>query len=167
MALAVGVNSYVTVAEADTYFLDRYGYDLWSPLSNTAKEQALVSACLQMDAMCEWYGYPTDPDQELAFPRDGETTVPDAVKNAQCEIAYMIVVKGSSLSEISVGAAENPLSELKAGSVGLKFDTSKNTNITEAPLVSAYTSALLAPYGDCAMLNAGGRGAKVICVQRA
>lgn len=44
MALAVGTNSWVTVAEADAYFLEKFGASAWAALPNATKEQLLISA---------------------------------------------------------------------------------------------------------------------------
>lgn len=44
MALTVGVNSWATVAEADTYFNDRFNASAWSGFTNTDKETLLISA---------------------------------------------------------------------------------------------------------------------------
>ena len=45
MALTVGTNSWVTVAEANTYFADRFGASTtWASLTNAQKEQLLITA---------------------------------------------------------------------------------------------------------------------------
>ena len=122
-----GVDTYVTVIEADSYFLARYGYESWDALTDTVKEQALVSAFSQMNAMCTWF-------VTLASP------YPQGIKDAQCEIAYAITVTGSTSTD-----AGDPLSELKAGSVTLKFEAGSSGN----PLVNDLTEQLLSEYGLC------------------
>jgi len=133
MPITPGVNTYVTVQEADDYFLARYGYESWALLDELVKEQALVSAFSQMNAMCKWYTVPTDP-------------YPQGMKDAQCEIAYAITVTGSTSTD-----AGDPLSELKAGSVTLKFEAGSGSN----PLVNDITSQLLAEYGMCSASSGG------------
>lgn len=137
--------SYNTVAEADTYFDARYGYDKWAPLDDIQKQQALTSAQQQLDLKCMWYGDPTDPEQDYAFPRDGDTEVPQDIKDAECEIAYNIVSAGSSSAATTEA---DPLSELTAGSVTLKFDTADATT-TSTSLFNDLTDKLLSPYGLC------------------
>jgi len=122
-----GVDTYITVLEADAYFLARYGYESWVLLDEAVKEQALVSAFSQMNAMCTWYEELTDP-------------YPQGLKDSQCEIAFAITVTGSTSTD-----AGDPLSELKAGSVTLKFEAGSSGN----PLVNDLTSQLLAEYGMC------------------
>jgi hypothetical protein len=131
---------YNSTADADAYFAARYGYSKWTPLTSGQKTQALTSAQQELDLQCDWYGYPTDPDQTVAFPRDGETVVPDEVKAAECEIAYAIVDGGSASSE-----ASDLLEQLSTRSVTLQFKVGGKKN----PLVSEKTTKLLKPYGLC------------------
>lgn len=44
MSLTVGVNSWATVAESDSYFADMFGRSAWVSFSNTEKEQLLITA---------------------------------------------------------------------------------------------------------------------------
>ena len=142
MAITVGEDTYVTVAEADTYFTTRYGYDLWDALTEPNKESALVSAAAQLDVMCLWYGSPSEDDQDMAFPRtpDADPT-PQAIKDAQCEMAYSIVAAGSA----DVNAAD-PVTRLKAGDVELEFKVAGGQTST---LVNDYTKNLLRGWGVC------------------
>ena len=133
--------SYNTVAEADAYFSAGYGYDKWPGLDNAAKQQALDSAQRQLDVSCTWYGDKCDSSQDNAFPRTPDCpNVPADVKAAECEIAYNIVSTGST----STGSGAQ-LTEIKAGSVGLKFEAGAAGN----PLVNTLTTKLLLPYGMC------------------
>ncbi len=98
MSAVVGTNSYITVAEADTYFSENYGYEAWDTCSD--KDGALVSATKQLDLMCAWYGSKSDPDQGIEFPRAPDADpVPQEIKNAECEIAYSIVSVGSTATQ--------------------------------------------------------------------
>lgn len=141
MAITVGTDTYGTVAEADTYFAARFGFDKWIPLTELEKEKYLVSAAQQEDVLCLWYGEKSDEDQLLAFPRtpDADPTPLD-IKHAQFEIAYAIVDTNSVSTD-----GGDPLTELKAGSVTLKFDPSATGN----PLVNDLASSLLSAYGIC------------------
>ena len=145
--------SYNTIVEADAYFLAGYGYTKWDALTDPTKQQALESAQQQLDNMCIWYGEPTEEDQDNAFPRDGDTEVPEDVKTAELEIAYAIVDTGSTSTD-----SGDPLSELKAGSVTLKFDAGASSN----PLINDLTDKLLTQYGIC-----GGSGStKLVPMER-
>lgn len=152
MTATVGTNSYVTEAEATAYFADKYGYTSW--VAETNKDGALVSACQQLDNTCQWYGDKVASSQVLEFPRYPDAyPVPQGVKDAQCEIAYNIVATGSTTTE-----ADNPLSELKAGSVSFKFEVKSASN----PIVNDLTNRLLRPFGLCP----GNGGTKTIPLLR-
>ncbi len=141
MTITVGTDTYVTVLEADDYFAVRSGYESWASLPEPDKEKALVSATQQLDFMCTWYGDPADEAQLLAFPRTpGADPTPQGVKNAECEIAYNIVATGSTTTD-----GGDPLTELTAGSVTLKFEPGSTGN----PLVNSIVENSLAPYGLC------------------
>lgn len=70
MAITKGINSYVTLNEADSYFDNRLDVNAWLNADNQMKEQALVTATLQMDEL-SWAGQSQVSDQNLAFPRAG------------------------------------------------------------------------------------------------
>jgi len=156
MTVEVGVNSYVTVAEATAYFAARYGYGSW--VAETNKEGALVSATQILDNYCDWYGYPVADDQALAFPRfaidwEDDGLVPQEIKDAQYEIAYLIITQGSLNQR-----GDDALEEMKAGSVSMKFKARATGN----PLVNALVDSLLLPFGICS----GSGSTKVIPLQR-
>lgn len=89
-------NSYVSVAEADSYHLSRNNTD-WAKLTNTKKEAALLYATSYIDAKFDFPGYIKLSTQSLAWPRssayDNEnrtlTGVPNKLKEAVCELALV------------------------------------------------------------------------------
>lgn len=76
MPPVVGTNSWVTIAEANTYFTNKYGASAWAGLSDTVKTQLLITAYRWMKAL---------PD--VSIPDSSTSTT---VKNAQCEVAWYI-----------------------------------------------------------------------------
>jgi hypothetical protein len=74
MAIIVGTNSWVTIAEANDYIFWRYGASAWATLSDADKEALLRTAynLLRMQS-----GYTISP-----------TSTAQEVKNAQCETAW-------------------------------------------------------------------------------
>lgn len=95
MALILNENSYVTQAEANTYFTDRLNSDTWTNATDTEKDSALIQAT-QIIEQREFLGYKTTQAQLLKFPRYGllyegydvpSDTVPKRVKDAVCELA--------------------------------------------------------------------------------
>jgi hypothetical protein len=146
MTITPNTDTYGTVAEADAYFLAGYGYTKWDGLDEPTKEQLLRSAVQHEDLLCDWYGNKSDSDQLLEFPRNYVTNevdadpTPQAIKNAQFEIAYAIIDTGSTTTD-----GGDPLTELKAGSVTMKFNATSTSN----PIVNSLTLQLLEPYGAC------------------
>ena len=76
MGLVLNDNSWVTIPEADDYLKDKFGADAWSALSNTIKEQCLITAFWWI------YAYPG-----VNIPK---TSTDEKVKNAQIELAWWI-----------------------------------------------------------------------------
>ena len=116
---SASANSYVTLAEAETYMDGRVYTDDWDNASDTDKEKALISATLRLEQE-SWRGAPSATTQALKWPRynvenaDYEdaghgsypwgwgyyldsTTIPVWLKNAQCELA--LVLLGTNLLE--------------------------------------------------------------------
>lgn len=80
--LDIGVNSWVTLVEANAYFAGRWGSDeFWNDdLTDVKKSMALITAYNQI-LNSGYYEIPS--------------TVNDIIKNAQCEQALFLVVHGS------------------------------------------------------------------------
>lgn len=123
MALTKGVNSYVSVAEADFYFTDRMDVAAWTAADETEKGKALVTATGLLDQL-RWTGSVMDEGQLLAFPRNGNyfdprvgtyvyldsSTVPKRILNGTMELAYHLLNNdgllddSGSVKTLSVGA---------------------------------------------------------------
>ncbi len=102
-------NSYVSVAEADTYFTDR-GNTEWIALTNEQKETYLILSAQWMDAeYCSKYiGYRKTEEQAMEWPRScaqnsvncniyySSTTIPVSLKKAQMEGGELIRANGGS-----------------------------------------------------------------------
>jgi len=131
MALAKGVNSYVTMEETDTYFADRLDVAAWTSADAGSKAQALVTATSILDEML-WVGTAISEDQPLAFPRSAEYfdpkvgtyvyldgTTPSRILTATKELAYHLLnndgiqdntgtVKTISIGPISLNDVSSP-----------------------------------------------------------
>lgn len=116
-------NSYATVAEADAYLAVRGDTAAWTALTTGQKEAKLQWAALWMDTL-EFRGTRSSEDQALQWPRcgvvdrDGWTVasdaIPQAVKNAQAEMAFQLV--GNDWTQ-GLGPVEQE--SLKVGSIEL------------------------------------------------
>lgn len=118
-------NSYVTLAEANSYFNDRLHSEIWDDADDNAS--ALVTASKMLDWYIKWKGYRSSTTQSMLWPRtsvlrkDGTAVdtdiIPADVKVAVYELAL------SSIEEDRT--ADDPLAgieQLKAGSLMLKAD---------------------------------------------
>src|SRR6056300_1038342 len=125
MALVLNTNSYVTIAEAETYFETRIDSSEWFEASNDVQEQALVTATQLIDDR-SWIGIAVSPSQALAWPRKeaiyydprmgqditiAEDEVPSKVKFAVYEQALhllqnedLIAQKTQTFESISIGS---------------------------------------------------------------
>ena len=97
MTIVAGTDSYVSVADADTYWSDRNNLD-WESADTADKEKALRGATEFIDGAYEgrWIGeHPGSSSQVLAWPRnnarDSEgrdvTGIPQRVANATARLA--------------------------------------------------------------------------------
>ena len=127
-------NTYVTVAEADAYFLSRRSSGQWRLLSGDAKAVVLLQAIEWMEQFT-FKGYRRGYDQRLQFPRsylydrDGywvdSETVPRFIKVAQMELAFYLIendaFENTGLEEINTAAVGDldvdVRQERKAGSL--------------------------------------------------
>jgi hypothetical protein len=125
MPLTVGTDSYISVADADTYFSGVLYTDEWDAADGATKEKALRMATRRIDGLA-LIGRKADPAQTLEFPRQlysdsryaywnqdalrnnsifqppswvAQTEVPDAVLNAVCEEAVALIKGGADASK--------------------------------------------------------------------
>jgi len=109
-------NSYVTNAEAETYFADRSGVADWVAATSAEEDDSLVTATGVLD-LEEYDGFPTTTTQRLQWPRSGivnrvhQTVDSDviyrAVKEATFELALAIIKGEFSLSDTGLEGFRN------------------------------------------------------------
>lgn len=83
MALVVGTNTYVTVAELTAYASAR-------AITIVNDEETLLIKAMDYIEIQSYWGTKTDEDQDLEFPRNGDTVVPEKIKTAQIVTALLI-----------------------------------------------------------------------------
>lgn len=102
--------SYSTEVEGDTYFALKLNASTWDDATSGDKVKALSEATLIIDKL-DFSGAVTTEGQANEFPRDEATVVPDAIKNANNEIAYALLdgidpnIEYENLKMISQGYA--------------------------------------------------------------
>ena len=130
-------NSYVTATEADTYFASRLTANTWQSYVDETRQIALIQAAERMD-QDDFLGERVTWEQAMKFPRYGivdedsrwvnSTTIPQRIKNAQCELALALLVTPTmfeddglqQFSRISVGQGDLDLT-LRGGSSSAKL----------------------------------------------
>jgi len=94
LTLTVGTNTYISLADAETYMEGRYEpTGLWAAATNATKNQLLVSSTKAIDRQF-WRGYKTAESQTLEFPRDGDASTDDSytlVEEATVEQALYLL----------------------------------------------------------------------------
>lgn len=81
---------YNTLTEAETYFDTRLNTSAWDDATDAEKIAALTQASRQIDNL-NYKGTKYSATQDLEFPRGTDTTVPDQIRWAACEIALQLL----------------------------------------------------------------------------
>jgi len=131
MALVKNTNSYLTVEEADSFFLDNKISEDWIDQDAILKAQALVTATSILDDR-SWIGVAVDASQPLAFPRTGfyfdpkmgmevnMNVVPKRVLTALCLLA-------DHIAKNDLFAATDTVDSITVGPISLNTIKTKST----------------------------------------
>lgn len=149
MALSIGINSYVTIDEADEYFSGKLYTSEWDSSDTGRKEKALREACRRIERL-QFKGKKASESQALAFPRllsiknrtggiigyftsvmdgNGNPYVPLEVKHAQCEEALALLKYGNSAR---IKAQEQNVVRVSIGNISEEYKTGLKLFSTEA-----------------------------------
>ena len=154
MALAKGINSYVTVEEADAYFADRLDVAAWVDANATQKAQALVTATSVLDEQL-WTGTAISESQPLAFPRAGvyfdtklgfavvldAVAVPDRIVRATFDQAYHMLNNDGLLDDTG-SVTDLNISSISLSSVIAPNLISKGVKRLISPLLASAGSTM-------------------------
>jgi len=122
-------NSYVTLAEANSYFETVPSSTNWDNKSDDNKNRALIAATRWIDTLV-YYGDRCDDDQALKFPRtnyqvDGVelacTLIPQNIKYAQYELAFALANETDAI--IGSSGTDGNFEEVKLGDIQVKYNT--------------------------------------------
>lgn len=127
-------NSYASLDEFSAYANSRYPVIAWYFAASTTddlRSGALIAACRELDSCFEWTGRAVDDVQALVWPRaamlnrngipiptSGATSIPNDLKNAQCEFALQLLAADRLSDNIPL---HKGITSLRAGSVALSF----------------------------------------------
>ena len=131
MTITVGVDTYIDLATANAYALNRS--DEWLAATDEQKEFALTEAAEYLDSTYAFKGTITDTTQALAWPRSNVTdtegreidaaTVPSKVQSAQARLAFIRLA-----GPLVVTPDSGKVTELQAGSGKMKFADGQAVN---------------------------------------
>jgi hypothetical protein len=140
MALVLNTNSYVSIADADTYFETRIDSANWVDAEDEIKEQALVTATALIDDN-SWIGSAVSSSQALAWPRKNaiynddrlglqvtiaEDELPSRVKTAVYEQALHLV----NNEDVLMGQTQT-FESISVGSISI---SDSNGDTTKTPM---------------------------------
>ena len=122
-------NSYVTLAEANSYFETVPDSSTWTNKTDDQKNRALIAATREIDNLV-FYGDRCDNGQALKFPRNNYevddveltcSTIPNNIKYAQFELARALANDPDAMTG-NVGTNGN-IAEAKLGDLQVKYNT--------------------------------------------
>jgi hypothetical protein len=121
-------NSYITLAEGDTYHGGHVNHTDWSGATDDQKKEAVVMATRLLDQWVDWAGYRATREQALRWPRfstydrDGyvfdSDIIPQWLKDATAELSRHLLIGDTTGVPDTSG-----FSELQVGSLKLKVDS--------------------------------------------
>jgi hypothetical protein len=123
MSLTPGVDTFVTLVEADAYFAARLDALTWADYDEQEKEASLRGGYDRITASC-LCDFADIQAPDGTYPYTPENAPPN-IKKAQCEWA-MGLSKAEDVDELS----ETDLSQLTAGPVTMKFTKEKSEGYT-------------------------------------
>ena len=123
-------NSYVTLAEANTYFETIPDSTTWDDKTDDQKNRALISATRWIDGL-NFYGDRCDDGQALKWPRNNYhvdnvelvcTAIPNGIKYAQYELAKALANETDAITGNK--GTDGNYERVKIGDMDVKYNTS-------------------------------------------
>ena len=122
-------NSYVTLAEANTYFETVPDSTTWDNKTDDQKNRALISATRWIDSL-NFYGDRCDDGQALKWPRNNYevddvelacTAIPKNIKYAEYELARALANETDAITGNK--GTDGTYEEVKLGDMEVKYNT--------------------------------------------
>ncbi len=159
---ATDANSYGSLEEANTYFLERrLNGEAWAAATTQKRTVALIHATKLLDQAFTWYGSLRTLEQSLSWPRAGVwdvngryynyDTVPDLVKEAQFELAFSLLARDRMAAQEPTLLGQG-FSKVKVDVIEITVDKSQ-----VIPLIPPTVLTLLEGFGELSGIdNSGG-----------
>ena len=128
---SASANSYITLAEAASYFSNRSGTAAWDAATDDERSKAIITACARLEED-DYLGWRCTTTQALRWPRYNvekidfgyggypsyylSTEIPQQLKDAQCELAQEVLTSDA----VQTGEANVPKS-VKIGGIQVEF----------------------------------------------
>ena len=111
-------NSYVALADANTYFNERLNVQPWDESEDDDKNRSLIMATAAIENL-NFTGCKTDTDQTLQFPRYNDASIPTEIEQAtyECALALLDGV------DIEMEKETMNLTEQRIGGVKVGYDS--------------------------------------------
>ena len=122
-------NSYVTLADANSYFETVPDSSTWTNKTDDQKNRSLISACRWIDSL-NFLGDRCDEGQALKWPRNNYTvddvelvctSVPSSIKYAQYELARALANETDAITGNK--GTDGTYEEVKLGDIEVKYNT--------------------------------------------
>ena len=160
-------NSYVTLAEANTYFETAPEESTWDDKTDDQKNRALISACRWIDSL-NFLGDRCDNDQALKWPRNNHhvdnvelvcTAIPKGIKYAQYELARALANDTDAMTGNK--GTDGTYEEVKLGELEVKYNTNSQGvgTINNVFDVYPWLQSYLGPY---CLGGSGGNQVRVV-----
>lgn len=142
--LVPDANSYISVAEADSYWVDHGSPVQWTGLTEDEKEVALIQATEYLETNYCFRSCLQSTTQSLSFPRlafydkegrllAGEGVIPKQIKNAQAELALRVVIDNSA--RLDTSPSDSNIIEEKVGDHEITFSEPNSQSYNLYPYV--------------------------------
>jgi len=152
-------NSYLSVADADTYHADHGNSTDWSGASEATKQEALRLATQYLDAKygSRWRGTKSDGDQALDWPRSyayddndyayDADAIPQKLADAAAELALRVVEGDTLLDDITnPGTIKREKKKLTVLEKEIEYQGGKS-QVKAYPLVEGLLKSLIVNAG--------------------
>ena len=140
--IETGVNSYITVSEAEALLQGDRQRESFAALTNSQKEQLLINAAMRVDSL-PYAGRKKNSSQLMEFPRDNMSEVPYRVRLAQAAEAVCVLDKeAESRREL----ADQGVTSVTVGKVSESYGDTNNRSWDRIGLKSRAAYYLLRSY---------------------
>lgn len=149
MSLIVGVDTYCTISEADSYVQNYYLPDdlkreLWESLDESSKEIYLRKATRFLESLT-YTGRKYSKDQTLSFPRNRANKIPSEVIQAEIIQALFYLHPAEDESE-QMNRMEMQRQGIVAYRIGDLSESYKTSTASNNPVAISSVQQLLNPY---------------------